>query len=253
MHRRTFLGTLGVSALAALTGCAGVEAAPSPAPPTLPPIPPPRPGPATVLYSAAEGSRQIALTIDDGYSEECVEGYLGFAEQSGIPVTFLPNGIYASTWDPRAERLRRLIATGQVQIGNHTMSHLNLLESDDATIRAEIEANEQWIQRVFGVTARPYLRPPYGARDDRTDRIAADLGFTHIAMWNGTLGDSGAIEPEILMDQARTHVQPGAIVLGHANSPTVLGLLGDIRDLIAERDLQPVTLDTMFGTSRALG
>jgi len=253
VHRRTFLGTLGVSALAVLTGCAGVEAAPAPAPPTLPPIPPARPGPATVLYAAAEGSRQIALTIDDGYSEECVEGYLRFTEQFGIPVTFLPNGIYARTWDPRAERLRRLIATGQVQIGNHTMSHLNLLESDDATIRAEIEANEQWIQRVFGVTARPYLRPPYGARDDRTDRIAADLGFTHITMWNGTLGDSGAIEPEVLMDQARTHVQPGAIVLGHANSPTVLGLLGDIRDLIAERDLQPVTLDTMFGTSRALG
>jgi peptidoglycan/xylan/chitin deacetylase (PgdA/CDA1 family) len=146
-----------------------------------------------------------------------------------------------------------LIETGQVQIGNHTMSHLNLLESDDATIRADIEANEQWIQRVFGVTARPYLRPPYGARDDRTDRIAADLGYTRITMWNGTLGDSGAIDAAVLMDLARTHVQPGAILLGHANSPTVLGLLDGVRDLIIERDLQPVTLDTMFGTSRAQG
>ncbi|MDQ3476935.1 MAG: polysaccharide deacetylase family protein [Actinomycetota bacterium] len=252
MHRRAFLSSLGLGALVAVTGCGGVEAAPTPRP-TLPPISPPRPGPATVLYAAAEGSRQIALTIDDGYSDDCVEGYLRFAEQSGIPVTFLPNGIYADTWDPRAERLRSLIETGQVQIGNHTMSHLNLLESDDATIRADIEANEQWIQRVFGVTARPYLRPPYGARDDRTDRIAADLGYTRITMWNGTLGDSGAIDPAVLMDLARTHVQPGAIVLGHANSPTVLGLLDGVRDLIIERDLQPVTLDTMFGTSRAQG
>lgn len=206
-----------------------------------------------MLYSAPEGTRQIALTIDDGYSDECVDGYLHFAEQSGMPLTFLPNGIYADTWDPRAERLQPMIETGQVQIANHTMSHLDLTECDDATIQAEIETNEQWVQRIFGVTTRPYLRPPYGARDERTDQIAASLGFTHITIWSGTLGDSGSVEPAALLDLARTYVQPGAVVLGHANTPSVLGSLGDIHALIIERDLQPVTLDTMFGTSRARG
>jgi hypothetical protein len=56
-----------------------------------------------------------------------------------------------------------------------------------------------------------------------------------------------------LLDLARTHLQPGAILLGHANSPTVLDLLDEIRNLIMERDLKPVTLDSMFGTSRARG
>ena len=35
--------------------------------------------------------------------------------------------------------------------------------------------------------------------------------------------------------------------------PTVLDLFPRIQEIIAERDLQPVTLDEMFGTSRATG
>jgi hypothetical protein len=45
----------------------------------------------------------------------------------------------------------------------------------------------------------------------------------------------------------------GAIVLGHANHPTVLGLFDQLQALITQRNLQPVTLDTMFDTSRADG
>jgi len=39
-------------------------------------------------------------------------------------------------------------------------------------------------------------------------------------------------------------------MIGHANHPTVLGLFDQITALIAERALQPVTLDEMFGTHR---
>ncbi|GAA4811053.1 hypothetical protein GCM10023200_56070 [Actinomycetospora chlora] len=39
-------------------------------------------------------------------------------------------------------------------------------------------------------------------------------------------------------------------MLGHANHPTVLGLFDRIRELLSERDLQPATLDELFGTHR---
>jgi hypothetical protein len=42
-------------------------------------------------------------------------------------------------------------------------------------------------------------------------------------------------------------------MLGHANHPTILSLFDQIQALIADRGLQPVTLDEMFGTSRAAG
>jgi hypothetical protein len=48
-------------------------------------------------------------------------------------------------------------------------------------------------------------------------------------------------------------VKAGTIVLGHANHPTVLGLFDQLQGLLAQRGLQPVTVDAMFGTSRAHG
>ena len=72
-------------------------------------------------------------------------------------------------------------------------------------------------------------------------------------MWNGTLGDATAISPQALLALAQRYLTAGRIVLGHLNHPTVLDLFPRIQEIIAERDLQPVTLDEMFGTSRATG
>lgn len=122
-----------------------------------------------------------------------------------------------------------------------------------AAVRTEIERNEQWIQSTFGVTGRPWFRPPYGKHNAHVDGVAASLGYTNIVMWNGTLGDATLESADELMGLARQWLQPGAIVLGHANHPTVLSLFDQLRQLIADRKLQPATLDAMFDTSRRTG
>jgi peptidoglycan/xylan/chitin deacetylase (PgdA/CDA1 family) len=205
------------------------------------------------VYRAAQPTSQVALTIDDGYCGPCVAGYVDFAQRTGIHLTFAPNGVFGDLWKPHADRLRPLIAAGQVQIGNHTWAHPNLLRLGVNAVREQIERNEEWIQTTFGVTARPWFRPPYGDHNATVDGIAAGLGYTNILLWNGTLGDATVETPAELLDQARKWVQAGAVVLGHANHPTVLGLFDQLQQLIADRNLQPVTLDAMFGTSRAVG
>jgi peptidoglycan/xylan/chitin deacetylase (PgdA/CDA1 family) len=222
-------------------------------PPSLPAIPAPRPGRAQVVTAAPAPTRQIAITIDDGYCEECVAGYVDFAERTGVPLTLSPNGSFHGIWDRYAGRLSPLIAAGQVQIGNHTWSHPDLVTRSDTAIRAEIERNEAWIEKTFGVTSRPYFRPPFGRHNSRTDGVAAGLGYTKILMWNATLGDATEETPAELMALASKWIRPGAIVLGHANHPTVIHLFDQIQAIIAQRGLQPVTLDTMFGTSRSAG
>lgn len=225
-------------------------------PPPLPPIPSPHPGVARTVFTAPGGpgsTRQVALTIDDGYDPETVAGYVEFARRTGVPITFSPNGAYRRIWEPHAAVLRPLVATGQVQIGNHTYTHLNLLTRGDAAIRADIERNEEWIQRTFGITSRPWFRPPFGKHSPRTDAVAGELGFTRILMWEGSFGDSRLLTPEVLLDQARQWLTGGRIVLGHANHPTVTHLFGQLLELVHQRHLQPVTLDRMFGTSRATG
>ncbi|GAA3515554.1 hypothetical protein GCM10022220_64280 [Actinocatenispora rupis] len=58
-------------------------------------------------------------------------------------------------------------------------------------------------------TARPYMRPPFGARNPDTDGIAADLGYIRILMWDGTLGDSQPLTPHGLMANARRWIRGG--------------------------------------------
>ena len=95
---------------------------------------------------------------------DCANAYVAFARSSGIHITFSPNGRYDAIWSPLAEtlNLKPLIETGQVQIGNHTYNHPDLKKLSDTAVRTELERNEAWIEQVFGITARPWWRPPYG-------------------------------------------------------------------------------------------
>ena len=79
------------------------------------------------------------------------------------------------------------------------------------------------------------------------------MGYTRTVLWDGSFSDSEVVTPQFLLAEAEKYLQPGVINLGHANHPTVLGLFDQLMDLIHSRDLHPVTLDEMFGTSRAAG
>ena len=212
------------------------------------PIPPAVPGRPIIVQEGPRGTRLVALTIDDGTSAECIDRYATFAQRSGVPITFAPNGINPG-WDAVAQRLRPLIDAGQVQIANHTWSHPDLRRLDDARIRTEIERNEDWIETTFGVTARPWFRPPYGSRNRRTDELAAELGYTRILLWNGSFGDSELLRPDEVMALADRWLQPGTIMLGHANYLTITGLFDQVQQLMLQRGLRPVTLDEMFATA----
>jgi len=72
-------------------------------------------------------------------------------------------------------------------------------------------------------------------------------------MWNGSFGDSRLLTPDVLLTQARRYLQPGTVMLGHANHLTIARLFDAVLELLREHDLRPVTLDEMFGTSRRIG
>ena len=207
--------------------------------------PPPVDGPVTPPVGVVSGlpgaKTDLALTVDDGTSTEVVAAFAAFAKDSGVRLTFFPNGCYRS-WTDNAPALRPLLESGQVAFGNHTWSHPDLTTLDDQEVAAEITRNQEFLRTTFGVRDTPFLRPPYGARDERIDRIAADLGHPTIAMWNGTLDDSRVLTAGELLAAARQWFTAGRIVVGHANHPTVTTVYGDLLAIIAERGLRTVTL-----------
>jgi peptidoglycan/xylan/chitin deacetylase (PgdA/CDA1 family) len=262
MDRRRFLLVLAAGLAGAAAGHGATElTATRPAPRRTPEpaaaatsVAPPEPAglvpvaPPTGVVSGLPGEgSSLALTIDDGTNADVVAAFATLAVDTGIRLTFFPNGCYRS-WEENAPALRPLVDSGQVAFGNHTWSHPDLTTLGDADVAEEIRRNQDFLRRVFGVRDSPFLRPPYGSHDERTDRIAADLGHPTIAMWNGTLDDSRVLTAPELLAAAERWFTAQTIVVGHANQPTVTTVYGELLDLIAERGLRTVTLADVWAT-----
>jgi peptidoglycan/xylan/chitin deacetylase (PgdA/CDA1 family) len=258
MDRRRFLLALaaGLAGAAVGRGTTGLvdptpplTRAPAPAAATRPadvPAAPVEPPVGVVDALPGEGN-SLALTIDDGTNSEVVAAFAAFAVDTGVRLTFFPNGLYRS-WEDNAAVLRPLVDSGQVAFGNHTWSHPDLTTLGDREVAEEIARNRTFLRQTFGVRDTPFFRPPFGAHDARTDRIAAEEGHPTVVLWNGTLGDARLLSPEELMDSARQWFNGQTIVVGHANQPTVTQVYDELLALIADRGLRTVTLADAWAT-----
>lgn len=207
-----------------------------------PDLPVVRGGPPSHITRLGGAGKNIALTIDDGISPEVVSAYIDFARATGVRFTFFVTGSYPA-WTHNKDKLRPFVDSGQIQLANHTWTHPDLIRLSARQIQRELTRCEKFLNNTFAVTGKPFMRPPYGARNRSVDRVAAGLGYTSITTWYGTFGDSGLITEAVLLDLAKKWIQPQAVVIGHANFPTVTHLYGQIVDIIRSRSLQTVTLD----------
>lgn len=270
VDRRLFLGLSALAAMAAVGGGAIWDVL---TPPTRPLDPKllgvprrfPRPMPAAFpmpkrflppgltrvplpwgsLYDLPGDGNLLALTVDDGASTEVVAAYTRWAQDCGMRLTFFLNGSRPA-WTDNAEALRPLVSTGQVQLANHTWSHVDLTSSSDAEIEDELLANDAFIRDTYGVEARPYYRPPFGYIDERVAAVASGVGYGQPVMWYGSLADSGELTDAQLMEFATRWLLPQHIVIGHANFLTVTRHFSELAELIRSRGLVPVTLDDVF-------
>lgn len=218
-----------------------VEIPPAEISPMLTRVPVP---PGTLTDLPGQGSL-LAWTVDDGTSAAVISRYASFAETSGNRFTFFANGTY-DAWTETADQLRPLVASGQIQMGNHTYSHADLTELSDSGIADELQRNHDFIGETFGVDARPYFRPPYGYHDDRVDAVAANLGYTVPTLWYGSLSDSGLITEQQIIDLANQWFLPQHVIIGHLNFEPVTAVFDQLQAVLTERNLTTVTLNDVF-------
>ncbi|MEC3914315.1 polysaccharide deacetylase family protein [Nocardia sp. CDC160] len=264
MDRRQLLAVLAAGTATALTGCASGDPSPHKVTPRISgPVPTPStsaaakaalptpPGgpksaiPAGTITALPGKGSNLALTVDDGASPEVVGAYIKFAKDTGARFTFFVTANYDSWTTHRAE-LRPLVESGQVQLGNHTWDHPDLVKLSAAEVSAQLSKAKTFLHNNFGVDGTPYFRPPYGSHNATVDRVAADLGYTVPTMWYGSLSDSGVITEDYLIECARKYFNAQAIVIGHANHPPVTHCYGQLVDIIRERNLSLVTLNDVL-------
>ena len=240
-------GSPAVTSSAAPSGSATPSTTPSSGSTQAPgnPIDKPREWPGVGNALVGEG-KYIAWTVDDGANPDVVRAYAEFARRTGTRLTFFINGQYPSFKQHR-ELLLPLVKSGQLQIANHTYSHAALTKLSDEQIVRELTRNDEEIQRLFGVSSKPYFRPPYGYYDARVLAAAASCGFTRPVLWYGSLADSSNIPSQEVLRFAKKYVDARRIIIGHLNYPGVISVMDEIKDIMDSKGLTTVTIRDYYG------
>jgi peptidoglycan-N-acetylglucosamine deacetylase len=189
----------------------------------------------------------MAWTIDDGTSPDVVAAYAQMAELTGNRLTFFVNGNQPS-WTTHAARLRPMVASGQIQLGNHTWSHPDLRALSTKGIQDQLQRNEDFIFSTYGVSAKPFYRPPFGYINGHVRDAAAAIGYTASTLWYGSLSDSSVLTSDQIVQFGVQWFGAGRVVIAHANHPGVIGAMQALVDLVAQRGLRTVTLRDVFQT-----
>jgi len=155
------------------------------------------------------GSRQLALTYDDGPNDPYTERLLEVLERHQVKATFFLIGRFVKQ---RPDLARAVVGAGHV-IGNHTWDHPNLIFCSVAELRRQLQQTQQAIFDATGVEAKLF-RPPFGGRRPDTLSVARSLGLQPV-MWNVTCRDWKAKSAEEIVGHAERQMCGGDVILLH--------------------------------------
>jgi peptidoglycan-N-acetylglucosamine deacetylase len=163
------------------------------------------------------GSKQIALTFDDGPNDPHTLKLLDVLSRHNVHATFFLIGRYVQQ---RGDLAREIARRGHV-IGNHTFTHPLLTFQPGLRIRREITQCRDAIHDAVGEHSNLF-RPPWGGRRPAVFRIARQMGFEPV-MWNITGYDWNAPSPEFIEQKVTPRVQGGDVILLHDGGHASLG------------------------------
>ncbi len=163
------------------------------------------------------GSKQIALTFDDGPNDPHTLKLLDILARHGVRATFFLIGQYVR----RRPDITAEIATRGHVIGNHTFSHPLLIFQSNARIREEIMRCRSAIRDAAGEHSNLF-RPPWGGRRPGLFQTVRQLGLEPI-LWNVTGYDWKAPSAEFIERKTARRIRGGDVVLLHDGGHLAFG------------------------------
>ena len=165
----------------------------------------------------ARGSKQIALTYDDGPNDPHTLRLLDVLAKHSVRATFFMIGRYVRQ---RPDIARAVAQAGHV-IGNHTFTHPLLIFESEAQTRTELVKCRQALQDAIGEHSTLF-RPPFGGRRPATLRIARELRLRPV-MWNVTGYDWNAPPAVVIEKKVARQMRGGDVILLHDGGHRAIG------------------------------
>ncbi|MBZ5678547.1 MAG: polysaccharide deacetylase family protein [Acidobacteriia bacterium] len=163
------------------------------------------------------GTKQLALTYDDGPNDPHTLRLLEVLAKHGVHATFFLIGRYVQ----QRPDIARDIAKAGHAIGNHTFTHPLLIFKGASEIRRELSDCNAALRDGLGQPANLF-RPPFGGRRPAVLRIARDLGLEPI-MWNVTGYDWNAPPAAEIEGKVTKQIRGGDVILLHDGGHKQIG------------------------------
>jgi peptidoglycan/xylan/chitin deacetylase (PgdA/CDA1 family) len=174
-------------------------------------------------------SDRVLLSFDDGPRPNIAPLILDILRDFGTHACFFVCG---QSGVQHPQLLRRIVVEGH-EIGNHTWSHLRLMEATESDIFREIQMTQKLIEETTGRSAR-FFRPPHGKIDPMTVKMVQDEFSMTTMLWSLDPEDWSSPGVAAIHSRVSSMVQGGDIVLLHERGQTVEALpaiLSSLRDL----------------------
>jgi peptidoglycan/xylan/chitin deacetylase (PgdA/CDA1 family) len=163
------------------------------------------------------GTKQIALTYDDGPNDPHTLRLLEVFAKHGVHATFFLIGRYV---EQRPDIAHEIVKAGHV-VGNHTFTHPLLIFKTAVEVRKELTDCRTVLQDSIGEHSNLF-RPPFGGRRPAVLRIVRELGLQPI-MWNVTGYDWNAPPAAVIERKVSKRVRGGDVILLHDGGHKQLG------------------------------
>jgi peptidoglycan-N-acetylglucosamine deacetylase len=165
----------------------------------------------------AAGTRQIALTYDDGPNDPHTLRLLEVLAKHSAHATFFLIGRYVQQ---RPDIAREVAKAGHT-IGNHTFTHPLLIFKSEADIRRELSTCRAALEDSIGQHSNLF-RPPFGGRRPAVLRVVRELGLEPV-MWNVTAHDWNAPPAAVIEKKVAKQIRGGNVILLHDGGHVQMG------------------------------
>jgi peptidoglycan/xylan/chitin deacetylase (PgdA/CDA1 family) len=165
----------------------------------------------------ARGTKQLALTYDDGPNDAHTLRLLDTLARHDVHATFFLIGRYVR----QRPNLTRAIADAGHVVGNHTFTHPLLIFKSDGETRKELASCRAALEDAIGQPSNLF-RPPFGGRRPATLRIARELGLEPV-MWNVTGYDWNAPPAAVIEKKVQSQIRGGDVILLHDGGHKEMG------------------------------
>jgi peptidoglycan/xylan/chitin deacetylase (PgdA/CDA1 family) len=183
------------------------------------------------------GSRQIALTFDDGPHSVYTPRLLDGLRQRGVHATFF---LLGENVEGKEDIVKQMQEDGHL-IGNHGYSHVQMNKESVSKACEQIERNNKQIEKITGVRPQ-YLRPPYGAW---TAELECTTNMT-VVLWNKDTLDWKSQSSKKVVRNIIKHVEPGDVILMHDVYPTSVEAALEVIDILTKQGYSFVTVDELL-------